>query len=126
MQTRKIIATAAMAVAIVAAVAAVVAYYYRYNPVESYSPRCVVKYLTGYDCPGCGSQRALHALLNGDFSAAWHFNPYVFVSFPAAVYFIVVEAGRRRWPRLHRLSTSVPVIVAVFALTLGWWIGRNL
>ena len=28
--------------------------------------RCPFKYLTGIDCPGCGFQRSLLALLNGD------------------------------------------------------------
>ena len=28
-------------------------------------PRCVFLSLTGYKCPGCGSQRAIHALLHG-------------------------------------------------------------
>ena len=36
-------------------------------------PKCLLKTVTGYDCPGCGAQRALHALLHGRIADAWHF-----------------------------------------------------
>lgn len=119
-------ATAAAGIAIAVAVAAVVCLYYEYDPAAYPAPRCVFKVLTGYDCPGCGSQRALHALLGGRFAEAFGYNPYVFFAFPAAVYFVIVEALRKRYPRLHSRSTHPLVIAAVLAATLGWWIGRNL
>ena len=31
-------------------------------------PRCVFNSLTGYYCPGCGSQRAIHSMLHLDFA----------------------------------------------------------
>jgi len=36
---------------------------------------CPVKYLTGYDCPGCGFQRSLVALVNGDLHQSLHLYP---------------------------------------------------
>jgi len=36
---------------------------------------CPIKYLTGYDCPGCGFQRSLIALLGGNLSQSLHFYP---------------------------------------------------
>jgi hypothetical protein len=39
------------------------------------APRCPLRTLTGWECPGCGSTRALSALARGDLAAAWRFNP---------------------------------------------------
>jgi hypothetical protein len=45
-------------------------------------PVCVFHQLTGLDCPGCGSQRALHALLRGNFITALHLNAMFVLSLP--------------------------------------------
>jgi hypothetical protein len=36
--------------------------------------RCPIHSLTGFYCPGCGSTRAVRALLNGDLQLAFHDN----------------------------------------------------
>src|SRR5438309_10494082 len=38
-------------------------------------PSCPLHYLTGLYCPGCGSLRAIHALLHGNLSGACAMNP---------------------------------------------------
>ena len=43
---------------------------------------CLVKYLTGLECLGCGMTRAFWYILHGEFSEAWKMNPLVFVVFP--------------------------------------------
>lgn len=45
-------------------------------------PVCQFHELTGLDCPGCGSLRALHALLHGHLVAALHFNLFLVLSLP--------------------------------------------
>ena len=42
---------------------------------EVYLLPCPFKYLTGYDCPGCGFQRAVLALLTGNFQQSFHLYP---------------------------------------------------
>lgn len=119
----KIIATAAISFVVVA----IVVLYYRHDPAESVAaPKCIFRLLTGWDCPGCGSQRALHALLHGDISRAWGYNPYIFFAVPAAVVFISVESLRKRYPRLHTRIINPLSITAVLSVTLAWWILRNL
>ena len=39
-----------------------------------FMPRCPVKWATGWNCPGCGSQRAFMALLHGHPMAAFRAN----------------------------------------------------
>ena len=38
--------------------------------VGRFFPKCLLKLITGLDCPSCGMQRSLHALINGDVVAA--------------------------------------------------------
>jgi hypothetical protein len=48
-------------------------------------PSCPLYALTGWLCPLCGSLRALHALLRGDPTAAFTFNPLLIVALPLAL-----------------------------------------
>jgi hypothetical protein len=45
-------------------------------------PVCPFHAITGLACPGCGSLRALHALLHGHLLAALHFNVLLVMSLP--------------------------------------------
>lgn len=111
---------------VVAAISALIIAYLSLSPDGSPPLRCPFKALTGLDCPGCGSQRAFQALLKGDFAAAWGYNPAALLAFPLAVFFIIVEAGRKKWPGLHRAVMSRAAIAAVGAAVVAWWIARNL
>jgi Protein of unknown function (DUF2752) len=37
-------------------------------------PPCLFRSVLGMACPGCGSLRAIHQLLHGNFAAAWRLN----------------------------------------------------
>jgi len=50
-------------------------------------PICLFHKLTGLDCPGCGSLRALHALLHGQWMAALRFNLLLVLSLPLFAWF---------------------------------------
>lgn len=84
----------------------------------------MLKVLTGYDCPGCGAQRALHALLHGDISGAWGYNPALFFLVPLAVAYGAVELLGLRC----RLTDGLYKPWFLWLLTAGivaWWILRN-
>jgi hypothetical protein len=36
---------------------------------------CPFKFLTGCDCPACGTQRSIIYILKGEFAKSWEFNP---------------------------------------------------
>ena len=66
MQRSKTILWILAAIAAIAIVAVMVVVYRDHNPMESnLFPKCSFYVLTGYQCPGCGGQRAVHYLLNG-------------------------------------------------------------
>ena len=64
---------------------------YNLNPTEYYfMPKCPLKLITGLSCPGCGIQRAIHALLHGEIVKAISFNYYLVYSGPYAASFILL------------------------------------
>ena len=112
--------------AVLAAVVGVVVYS-AYDPSTSQLfPKCIFKSLTGYDCPGCGSQRAIHSLLHGDIAAAFGYNAMLVCSIPYLILLIYAELFRKKVPRLHTALTSVTAVLIILALVILWWVGRNI
>lgn len=108
------------------AVAAAVAVYALFDPATAPFPRCPFLLLTGLQCPGCGSQRAIHALLHADIAGAWHSNALLVASLPLVALLLVAQTMSRRWPRLHNALNSRTVIWTVFTVIVIWWIARNI
>lgn len=88
-------------------------------------PRCIFRTLTGFDCPGCGSQRAIHALLSADLAAAWRFNALLVASIPIIILMIIAASMRLRHPRLYNALNSRFAICAWATVIILWWIFRN-
>lgn len=106
---------------------AAISVYFYFDPNDSaFFPRCPFLSLTGYQCPGCGSQRAIHALLHGDFAAAWGKNALLVASLPLLFLLVFSEMTRTRFPRLYRRANSGIVIKGCFVVVVAWWILRNL
>ena len=89
-------------------------------------PVCLFRFLTGYQCPGCGSTRALHQLLHGHVIAAFELNPFFLVAIPFLLYALIrysVIVMRGGVPAQNRLPP--PYIYALFFIVLSFWIFRN-
>jgi hypothetical protein len=94
---------------------------------SSFFPQCPSKYLTGYDCPGCGSQRAVHTLLNGDLEKAFYYNPLLFFLLPYGFLVGVFEwvSKWRNHPfRMLLINRYLILIVLVAIIIFTVW--RNL
>lgn len=102
-------------------------FYYLHDPASGgIAPRCTFKALTGYDCPGCGFQRALHAALHGQFAEAWSYNPILFFLIPVAQLYALVEATPGRFRRLRCFLLHPAAIIAIGLIIIAWWIIRNI
>lgn len=100
--------------------------YSLFDPAESrYFPRCVFNALTGWQCPGCGSQRAVHALLSGDFAAAWSFNPLFILEIPLLALLAFTGVRPDTMPRLTRFLDSRAFILSLLAIILIFTVCRN-
>ncbi|WP_239018698.1 DUF2752 domain-containing protein [Sphingobacterium corticibacterium] len=101
--------------------------YYTYDPAaHGWFPRCPFKTLTGLDCPGCGSQRAVHAILHGDFEGAFRYNALLFPFIPYLTlgfgYRCVKNPGEHllKWRKIlfgeYAIKTIATIIFAYFIL----------
>ncbi|NDV94401.1 DUF2752 domain-containing protein [Dysgonomonas sp. 521] len=103
--------------------------YYFFSPEESvYFPQCPFHRLTGLDCPGCGSQRAIHHLLHLQVKDAFVSNPLLVLAIPYILTGIFFEyfGGKERFPRLRKILFGKTAIIIVLAVIIFFWIGRNI
>lgn len=90
-------------------------------------PPCPFHYLTGLYCPGCGSLRALHQLLNGHPGAALGLNPLMVVCLPFIVYGLLAEAMRLFFNRpLPMPFIRAHWIWTLFGVIVLYGIARNI
>jgi hypothetical protein len=101
---------------------------YLYDPTTAgFYPVCTVHRLTGLECPGCGSLRALHQLAHGNIVAAWHFNSLLIAVLPMGVWLGLRETVRWvfgwSWPGIfNRPIVGWTMVVA----TIVFGIVRNI
>ncbi|MBT8224360.1 MAG: DUF2752 domain-containing protein [Dactylosporangium sp.] len=81
---------------------------------------CIMRILTGFDCPGCGGTRSAWYLLHGDIAeAARHHAPFVFIV-PFLLYMYVVWALNTafglRLPQLQLSTKSIMIFMAVWGV----------
>lgn len=59
-----------------------------YMGLQDYMLPCATKQILGFDCPGCGLQRSIVLLLQGDFLAAFYMYPAIYALIPLAMVLI--------------------------------------
>ena len=107
--------------------AAIVAVYFLFDPAGSvWFPRCPFLTATGLRCPGCGSQRALHALLHGEIREAWRFNALLLLELPFMALLTAAWLMRHRWPRLRMILNSRGLILTLLTIIIVWTTARNI
>lgn len=112
--------------AVAGIVIAGIAIYSTFDPsTVRFFPRCTFLTLTGLKCPGCGTQRAIHALLHGNFLEAVRFNAMMVASVPLLALYGYAEIVRKSKPRFYNKVNSTPIILTIFVLVVLWWILRN-
>lgn len=72
------------------AIAGSLLYFYADPSYSIYFPKCIFYSLTSLYCPGCGSQRAIHALLHGDIAAAADYNLLLVLALPLIAFSAIV------------------------------------
>ena len=103
--------------------------YYLVDPEgQKWFPKCPFYWLTGYKCPGCGSQRVVHHLLHFDITGAFRENALLVTALPyIALAFLFDYAGlKTRWPRARKVLFGFNAILILLVIVIGWWILRNL
>src|SRR3954469_11911489 len=91
------------------------------------APTCLLKYTTGFVCPGCGGTRAAWFLLHGDIPAAARHHAIFTFAVPFLLWMYIAWAGRRLFgwnlPQLRLSPRAIGIFLAVWGV---WSVARNL
>lgn len=91
-----------------ALLAAGVAADFAFDPAHRHVPLCPFHALTGWDCPLCGSLRAVDALVHGQFAAAAHDNVLLLAALP-----VLTTLWWKRPKRMPRVAVVSVIVIAV-------------
>lgn len=84
---------------------------------------CPFRYITGWLCPGCGAQRAMHDLMHGRFLEAFHHNAALVTALPL----LGLQWSVPRILRSPRRFDQNNAIVLMWLIgILAWGVLRNL
>lgn len=99
------------------------------NPYEvKFLPKCAFFTFTGYQCPGCGSQRALHDLLNFKILEALKENSLLVLSLPYIFFGAYLDLKKEKPQKLQKIQSKLyqdKALIVVFFIILFFWIFRN-
>ena len=112
-------------------VLAVLIFFYRtYNPYGNiYFPKCLFKELTGYKCPGCGSQRGIYYMLNLDIINAMRENIILVISIPYILIGFAFDSINKPNERILKWRKTLfgrKAIFVILSIIIGFWIIRNI
>jgi hypothetical protein len=103
-------------------------FYFYIDPTSfAYTPRCPFHALTGFHCPGCGSQRALHLILHGHIWEGIQHNfliviAVLLIGYKIYIFFTPTNSNEKSKNLLKHNFT--PWII--LSLIMTFWILRNL
>ncbi|RSN66928.1 MULTISPECIES: DUF2752 domain-containing protein [Actinomadura] len=94
---------------------------------QGHYPTCPFLALTGYQCPGCGALRTVHAVAHGQLGEAVALNVFTVTMLPVLLFFWVRWAVARARDRPTRTKAADPRLIwAFFAVVMVFWVVRNL
>ena len=103
----------------------IIFYYFRNDPAtDTVGIPCLFQKLTGWNCWGCGGQRAFHQLLHGNLANAANLNPLVFPVLLLGCYVLFNELTQSQ-PTYHLLRRKV-VQISMVTLLIGFTLLRNI
>ncbi len=88
-----------------------------------FAPVCPLHVTTGLHCPGCGTGRALHALVHGDLARALRLNVLAVATIPV---FLALAARAALRPDERLPVPPLWLRVAVYVLLASFFVARNL
>ncbi len=102
--------------------------YISINPSEvDFLPKCPLYATTGIYCPGCGSQRAVHNLLNFSLIEAIRYNSLLILSMIILGYhfsIIIINKVFKKHIYNYIYHPKTPIIILVIVII--FWILRNI
>lgn len=103
--------------------------FYSFNPQSSsYFLKCPIFFFTGYLCPGCGSQRAMHELLHLNIKKAFEYNALFVTLIPYVILAIALNTKPLRYyfPQTRKLFFNPLAILILLGIAIAFSVFRNI
>jgi hypothetical protein len=103
-------------------------YYFFLNPYEQeyFFISCPFYKITGYQCSGCGSQRAFHEILHLNFKEAFRQNALVLLGIPYFSLIFFTSFFQEKFSKLRQFLIGKKTILILFFIAILFGIFRNL
>jgi len=80
---------------------------------EEFMLPCITKKIIGIDCPGCGLQRSLISILNGDFAIAFTTYPPIYAILLLLSFFIYQSFIKIKYANKIILTLTLTTVVII-------------
>ena len=80
---------------------------------EEFMLPCITKKIIGIDCPGCGLQRSLISILNGDFATAFTAYPPIYAILLLLSFFIYQSFIKIKYANKIILTLTLTTVVII-------------
>ena len=96
------------------------------NPrVGFFTPRCLIKELTGYYCAGCGITTGIYALIRGDIAGAAEKNLLIVTLLPAALIYLIMRKTIFNYSGKYKYNFDKSIIIFFILTVVFFTIFRN-
>jgi hypothetical protein len=82
-----------------------------------YEIPCLIKYFTGYYCPGCGITRMFISIFCLDFYQAFRFNPLCFILFILLIIYLIVDIFTDKLDK--KIKNIILIFIAIIVIIYG-------
>ena len=107
---------------------AVALYYFFLNPYQQtdFFLSCPFYKITGYQCPGCGSQRAFHEVLHFHFLEAFKQNALFVLGIPYVLLIFYANFNKEKHQKLRQVLVGNKTLLILLIVAILFGVLRNL
>jgi len=91
-----------------------------------FTPRCLIKEITGYYCAGCGVTTGFYSLIKGDFAGAYERNLLIITLIPAALLYLFMRNIIFYYYGKYKYSYDKFIIILFIVSVVIFTICRNI
>ena len=85
---------------------------------------CPIYKVSGYECPGCGSQRAIHDVMHLRFDQAFQHNALMLFMLPYILFgftyqFLKISDSKKKWIRKNMYGGKIMLVILAAVIAFG-------
>lgn len=115
-----------IAAGIIAGLVGLVCLYYFVSPQSGLLPQCTIYKLTGLKCPGCGTQRFVHAAIHGRWLEALSYNWFIPLLLAFLGVMVWIEFTATTHPGRYARFYHPAMIWGFLGVLVLWTVVRNI